>query len=344
MSKSHACRLSQWLLIALFVTLAPSRHANGDEVRLNAAERWTTAFADEEIQFRVQVDSNSTPHGTLQWSHSANQRVLARGESKVRAASDAAAAAKFTLRPGSLRDGVILGTTIKTEFVPSGSEGTAATLETRLTLFPRDPLNGRKEWAKQLNLKLFDPIGTTSRVFDSLNLPYRAVRNAAAIHDRSQNGILIVGEGASLVQNRTLAEDVLQAAARGRRVVMLAPADGSLPFPGTEGKPGSVFPTEMRFAGTHIISELDKRLDAVAWMGAGDSIPSSRLEVESYRGRVMATVARESGSWPWLSVQFPKARGTLVVCGFRIIKHWEDGPTPRYLLLKILESLQDREA
>jgi len=54
---------------------------------------------------------------------------------------------------------------------------------------------------------------------------------------------------------------------------------------------------------------------------------------------VEATVSDESRAWPWLEVRFPESNGVLVMCGFRIIEHWNSGPTPRFLLIRLLESL-----
>jgi hypothetical protein len=46
-------------------------------------------------------------------------------------------------------------------------------------------------------------------------------------------------------------------------------------------------------------------------------------------------------AWPWLEVKFEDAPamdngGTLIVCGFGIIKYWNEGPVPRYLFWAIL--------
>lgn len=124
-------------------------------------------------------------------------------------------------------------------------------------------------------------------------------------------------------------------------MILLAPADGALSIPGTDGHglPEGIVPGELRFAREHIIAELDKRFDAAGWQGTDNTIPSSRIVIESRRGRVEAAVSEKPSAWPWMEVRFPNNGGVLLVCGFRVIQHWDNGPTPRFLLIRILESL-----
>jgi hypothetical protein len=213
--------------------------------------------------------------------------------------------------------------------------------ELRLWLFPDDPIGPRSEWLRSLDITLFDPAENTAKQFDSSKLPYRSVHNAAALDDPAQRGMLVIGEGISLHRQRSLAETALHAAASGRRVLLLAPTDGSLTVPGTAGDdlPEGGIPSELRFARQHVITELEKRLDAQAWTGCDDTVPASKLLIESRRSQVEATVSDEPRAWPWLEVHFPENQGVLVMCGFRVIEHWNDSPTPRFLLIRLLESL-----
>jgi hypothetical protein len=88
-----------------------------------------------------------------------------------------------------------------------------------------------------------------------------------------------------------------------------------------------------------LVTALDPRLDAQVWhadqMGRGVLLRGAgeRLEGEISAGQ---------HAWPWLEARYQ--RGTLVVCGFRLASHWNDGPTPRFLLARMFEHLtQDAE-
>ncbi len=318
--------------------------AAADKIQIAPVENCTTAFAGKEFKVSMRIiaaeGEPGVPGGTLQWSHSANQRMIAQGE--VQLNRGPSTKADLVLRSPELRDGVIFATTVTTDFVPQGKTEAAATLQRTLTLFPRNPLADRSEWAKSLDIELFDPTENTAPVFEDLKLPYRTVRNVSVVDDPRQAGIVIIGEGTSLVKYRALVETAMNAAASGRRIIMLAPSEGGFSLPGTidDGKPNRAFPGELRFSGTQVITQLDKRLDAKSWIGTGNVIPSRLLKIESRRGRVEAHVSNTAPGWPWLEVRFPDTNGVFIICGFQIIKHWENGPTPRFLLVRILESLQ----
>lgn len=332
----HRLQLTAWLLAVS--AIVPTTESNAAGIHIRPIEDCSTAFAGEELRIGFRIIDDRTPEGSLQWSHSAEQRTLARGNVGVRRSGEISGVAECLLRPPELREGVIFRTTLNVEFIPQGSTTAAASLQHTLWLFPRNPLAGKSEWAQQLDVELFDPAGDTADVLDDLEFPYRRVRSAAPTES---TGILLIGEGASLVKARSLASGALDAAAGGRRVVLLSPADGKLPIPGIDGDDvpaGSV--GELRFARRRIITQLDKRLDARAWFGADNRVPSRGLLIATRRGRIEAAVSEEPQAWPWLEIHFPETQGVLVVCGFTVIENWEHGPTPRFLLTRLLESLE----
>jgi hypothetical protein len=150
-------------------------------------------------------------------------------------------------------------------------------------------------------------------------------------------GLVIVGEGTALDEHGGLARILVKAAERGAGVLCLAPSRGRLAVPGSEGS-ATPRPSLVAFRGNDVITELDKRLDAFAWPPDGKTIGRT-LALASDRGRVVAEATDSGNGWPWLEVRYRESGGALVVCGFSIIEHWESGPTPRFLLARILEFL-----
>jgi len=330
-----AMLLAHLITVAIWFVTSTTAAA---EITVRAVEHHTNEFGGREMSRSFRVESDQPLVGRFVWSLSVEDRTLDRGEQELQVA-ERAADVTIKYRLNELRDEVVLPVTLTVAVVVGHDEVTRK--ELRLWLFPDDPFGSRGEWLRSLDITLFDPDERTSKQFDDAKLQYRLVRNQAALLDAEQSGTLVIGEGVSLLKHRSLAETALQAAASGRRVVLLAPADGSFPVPGTsgDGLPDGGVPSELRFARQHIITELDKRLDAQAWPGTNNTVPSSKFLIETHRSRVEATVSDESRAWPWLEVRFPESNGVLVVCGFRVIEHWNKGPTPRFLLLRLFESL-----
>ena len=342
--RQNTCIITILTLVLLICTRVPA----ADVIRLFPVEDCRTAFANDDFKIRMRVTSTdeaeNVRRGILRWSYSANQRTIDRGEVEVRPDGAAGATAEFVLKTPPVRDGVTFTTTVRTEFGPVGAQGgdqPAASLQRTLTLFPKNPLADRTEWARDLNIELYDPEGTTAKVFDELGLPYRVTRAVAADDESDARSILIIGEGVSLARRRALMETALTNTADGRQVIMLAPSDGRFVLPGTDasGNMNLVFPKEIRLAGRQVIAELDKRLDSRSWPGTSNVIPASSLQLRSHRSGVEAQITEAGPAWPWLRISYPETGGTFTMCGFQIIKHWDKCPTPRYLLIRILESI-----
>jgi hypothetical protein len=229
-----------------------------------------------------------------------------------------------------------------------GTKEPEATDERTLWIFADDPFFNRAKWFEGLKITLFDSDAKSKtsealkalKSLKGLKTPFEEVRNAAALADLKE-GVLVIGEGVSFKDEAGLAEAMVQAACRGVSVLCLAPKDGSFPLPGADnGLPG---PGSLTFLRQDIISKLDKRFDAAAW-APDNQVVARSLAVKTEDGKVVAEVADGGKGWPWLQLDFPDKKGRLVVVGFPVIQHWENGPTPRYLLARLLEHVTELSA
>jgi hypothetical protein len=303
-----------------------------------SVERWSCLFGGQEttLHFRI-VKQKADPAvtGRIQWHYSANQRTLDRGEFQI--GRDDRAQAEITLRLPKLRDGVIFKTELTVAYVLRGENVEAATLDKTLWLFPEDPFVDQRKTLEKRELSLYDPEGQTTELFEKIELPHWRIRNAAALGDPTKHSYLIVGEGTSLIRNRGLAERLLSFAAAGGTVLMLAPSEGVLPLPGQDGESQ---PGELRFRQHDVIREFDKRLDSKSLPGTND-FAGSKVSLRTRLSRIGMEVS-EDGNWPWLTIEYPKTKGRFVFCGFNLIKYWNNGPTPRFLLKQILTPRSDQ--
>lgn len=301
-------------------------------VTVTVQEPWSNVFAGKETVFHAILAAGEPFDGRVMWRFSADGRTIARGERAVKAGPAMPASVEMRIDVPPVKPGVIMQTTLSMSAVPAGSDKEAATLDRTLWVFPEDPFTGRAEWLKKLNLRLFDPAGATAKLFTESGIPFTETRNVDAL-TVGDNGLLVVGEGVSFREYRGLAGSLLKAAAAGRPILCLAPNGGEmlLPDPDDHSLPQ---PSSLVFHRQDVINQLDKRLDANGWKGGK---AATGLKLRGDRGQVVAEVANDAAAWPWMEVGFPKGSGKLVVCGFTIIDGWAASPTPRFLLVKVLE-------
>lgn len=306
---------------------------------ITPVEKWSCLFGGQEVtlSFRVssQKDGSAVEAGRLRWRYAADQRTLARGETEWDPEDQGVAA--LTLSVPAVRAGLVFPTELSVSCVTQESSFESSTLTRTLWLFAEDPFVHQREVMKEQNLFLFDPDGRTADLFRDAELPVQQIHSIAVLEARPHDSCLIVGEDTSLIRNRRLAEQLLSFAAAGGTVLMLAPSEGVIPMP---DETSQVQPGEFRLRRNHVISDFDKRLDSISWPGTS-GLPGSRITLRTRFNRIGMEVSKD-GDWPWMTIEYPETRGRFVFCGFSAIQHWRHGPTPRYLLHRILKTYLDR--
>jgi hypothetical protein len=330
------------LSAALAVLLQPAL-GSADGVRIEPAEKWSNVFGQKKVALHFTVKATEAFKGRVGWALLINNRTVpgSPGEADVAVGSDGSAEVKVRLHVPPVREGVVLRAQLVLSVHGGGQRRSAATHTKTLWIFPADPFAGQKEWLRRAKIRVFDPAKTTARLLQAAQLPLEVI-DAVSELDDLKDGVLIVGQAASFKDQPELSEKVAQAAARGLRVLVLPPADGTLLVPGVETAQG-LAPGSLSFRRTDVITELDKRLDAEAWPAA-NAVVIRTVALRAEDGRVVAEVGRRRVDWPWLEARFPDRKGALVYCGFGIVgKAWDESPAPRFLLARILERLAVQE-
>lgn len=303
-------------------------------------ESWSCLFGGQEtnLHFRIlKLKADPLVEGQIRWHYSANQRTLDRGEFQI--GRNDRTLAEITLQIPEVRPGVIFKTELTVAYVPRGGNAETASVSKTLWLFPEDPFAGQRVALKKRELALFDPDSQTAELFEKIELPHRRLRSIASLNNPTENAFLIVGEGASLTRNRGAAEQLMSYAAAGGTVLMLAPSEGTIPLPeeAVDRRPG-----ELRFCRHDVIREFDKRLDSKFLPGTND-FAGSKVSFRTRLNRIGMQIS-EDGDWPWFTIEYPETKGRFIFCGFSLIKHWNNGPTPRFLLHRILTAQVDRSS
>ena len=335
-------RFSDRLLVPARICLAFGFLLGAIEARAEPAvtvmvqEPWSNVFAEKEAVFHAVLTAREPFDGRVVWQFSADGHTIARGERAVKAGPAMPATVEVRLSVPPVKPGVIMQTTLSVGAVPTGIDKETAALGRTLWVFPEDPFAGRAEWLKKLNIQLFDPSGATAKLFTKAGVPFAEAHNVEALTG-GQDSLLVVGEGVSFKEYRGLAESLIKAAAAGRPVLCLAPESGEMLLP-VSGEPAGPQPASLAFGRQDLIRQLDKRLDEGGWQGAGKAVASG-LKLRGDRGPVVAEVVKDAAGWPWMELGFDKGSGKLVVCGFGIVGSWAESPTPRFLLIKVLEQV-----
>lgn len=315
--------------------------AADDKVTIEPREKWGTVFGGAKADFHFVVRSAGAFKGRAAWTFFTvtNRRTISRsaGEADVAAGPGRPAVVEVRLRVPEVNAGVVLQAGVKV----SVSGDAAAVCEKPVWVYPRDPFADRKEWLKELKITLFDPAKTTGSALAKLEVPFEEMNNPAAVADLKE-GVLVVGEGVSFAdaELRDLPEAMAKAAARGVKVLCLAPAGGTMAIAGADNA-NVPAPSSLSFRRRDVITELDKRLDAEAWPPDG-KVVAGALALKA-DGQVVGEV-NPNGGWPWVEATYAEAKGKLVVCGFGLFgRHWDEGPTPRFLLARVLESMTRKQ-
>lgn len=301
---------------------------------ISIREPWSNVFGGKESLFHVSVLGTSTFDGRLGWQLAAEGRTLARGEAAIAVRATVPGEAEIRVPIPEVKPGVIMQTRLS--LVVMNAEKEVVKHEKTLWIFPEDALANRGEWLKTLGLKLFDPVGKTSKLFDGLGIPYSTIRAIDSLSE-VKDGLVLIGEGVSFKEYRGLAASMIKTAASGVSVICLAPAEGeiNLPASGTGDLPP---PLTMEFKREGVIQTLDKRLDSNGWAPDGRSVACG-MALKGERGPVLVEVGNDSSEWLWIELGYAKNNAKCVICGFGIVGKWADSPTPRFLLMKILETV-----
>ena len=211
----------------------------------------------------------------------------------------------------------------------------SATIGRDVWIFPRSAFADRTAWLKKLKITLYDPKGATAKLFEAEKIPFDEARETDAV-EALTDGVLIVGEGLALDEEKGLVAAMKKAAAAGATVLCLAPSSGEIAIPGVDSSDGL---EELTFR-KGIVRKLDKRLDPDCWLPDGKAIAST-LTLKKGDDSAVGEIKLGPGGWPRAEARSASGKGCWAFCGLAIVAKWEAGPTPRFLFARMLEYLTE---
>jgi len=337
---SPCCRLPRpavtvfvWLLLVLLLSSSIARCAETPALTITPSERWATVFAGKETVWHFTLATEKTVEVRAAWRLTLDGRVAARGETPLRLSSDKQGIFEVHYTLPDVKPGVVMPALLTVTATSEQLDPPVVSVDKRLWIFPSNPFTDHLDWLTAQKIRLFDPDGKTAACLKDAQLPFTPVGNIDALAEPGHE-LLIIGEGVSFDDYHALPEMIVRAAAAGHPVLCLAPAAGTLPLPGTAGTDFPA-PARLNLRRNAVITELDKHLDADDWP-AGNPILTS-VNIQAQHDQVTGEIAKGAAGWPWLEYSYPQNKGSLLICGFGIITQWDAGPTPRFLLARLLE-------
>jgi hypothetical protein len=298
-------------------------------------------FSGSEVSAVFRVSGLESQQATGRWRLSAANHTVARGETAL-VTENGSAPFRITFALPELNAGVAAELLLELSATDARSGNELGMTNSTIHSFSPEAFASREKWFDALDITLFDSEKATSHLFDDMGIPCRFLRNADALVEVSK-GLLIVGEGVSLKESRGLWDALLGVASRGVPVLCLALREGDFTLPGVGPTELAAKPSAMTMKRHQAVSDVDKRFDQKSWCGKRN-VASHSIVFEGERGPVAARVQEGSDGWLWLEQSYEDVASRLVLCQFRLVKHWEQSPVPRYFLLKVLETMCPAEA
>ncbi len=320
-------------LFFIIITLLNALSCNA-EIKITSVEKWCNVFSGSVVAFRFSMSADESFHGRTIWQFTSSGGIITRGERQLEIEQNDRESFEISIQIPEIKEGIILQSLLTVSVIQNNVSVPLASINKNIWVFHKDPFKNRKQFINDLNIHLYDPVKRTSNVFKKNNIPYKEIFNPDSI-STIRKGLIIIGEDVSFRRHKGLPKLMLEAAANGISVLCLASADGELAIPGI-GNNFLLYPDTLNFNQPHIIKLLDKRFDFNSWP-PDNRIVKSTLKISEDKSHIISAKKSKEGGWPWMEVNYRNKTSCLIFCGFGIIEKWEDTPTPRYLLMSILE-------
>lgn len=321
-------RIALIAVVVLILPWAKLRAEDASPYKIDVTQEWHMVFGGQDIQLPIAIHSSKAIDARLGWSIAVGDRTMTRGE-RTLSLTDGKNMLTIPIKlPRSDKD-VALAIRVVIQLLDNETQ--LAQTDTPLWIVSEDPFLDRHDWMKRTKIRLFDPVGETSSIFEDAHIPHERLLNVDAV-SRIERGLLIIGEGTSLEEFSVLRSMIWEVAARGTAVLILVPIDGDIPLDAPNGVTAA---SQLHFRRADVLADLDKRFDWRAWPSGDPVVRCFRFMAA--RDEQVASVENGSHEWPWVRIDLPKPGRTIIACGFPVVTQWKSGPMPRHLLRRLLE-------
>lgn len=326
-----------FVLIGILTTPYSSR---ADGVNLDAKDMRTNYFGDTHVKATFHLTSSDEFEGTLDWNLMHANRILARAEKSISVQNKKEFSFQIGLKLPHVKDDIAFPIDFNLTIYDQTKNRPALRYAEKLWIFPQDPFRNRQKQLKALNIYLFDPGRKMSMLFSNAGIPFKTLGSIDALA-RITGALIIIGEGTSLKQYRSLTAVMAVSASGGNTVLYLSPDSGIIPLP-IDDDHSMKHVRGFHLQGSDIVHALGKHLDLSVWTRSRNTTAGVQgVMLKAQKSGICGEVLPDRG-WPWMEIVFDGRGGRLVFCGFGLLDSWESSPAPRYLLAGIFQNCFDR--
>jgi hypothetical protein len=298
-------------------------------------------FGGTTNEVQIQISAETPVSGRLGHSLLVNDRSIEVRERELSLKPGEPQVLSLPVTFPDVKPGAIYPAELSISFIATGANQVSTNIRTRIWLFPADAFADQSRLMKELDLGLFDPAEKTAQCFKDAGIQFEIIPRTEALRTTSHQ-TLVIGEGLNLKEYREFDHLLLELAEQGKTVILFAPVGGEIGLSSVPPNDGTPLPQSMIFKRLDIIRELDKRLDSGEWSPNREILASTLVLQGNHadvEGRIEA--GKDPAGWPWVDLHW-KNGGRLLICGFAIVDPWDINPSPRYLLLRMLESCREQ--
>ncbi len=320
-----ALRVTAWLvgLVILCNSIALSQpNDDHDQVSIRAVGDFSDYFGGKPTTIELELSSDANREIEVRWSIKLNSLTVIRRSATQNVTASKPHLFQIEFEAPTTKDGVVLPCTLEVDVFGPKNERLASYTK-QIWFFAKDPFYENISWLKKLDITLVDPMGETTELLESLEVPFRKV---VASQGNISKGMLIIGVGVRW--NEVIEQLVWQAIVAGQPILCFAPKKGELRLGTLQAR--SSMP-EVSLRNLSFISQLDKRLSPSRCESNG------RCNIANGGGKLIVTISDKDDGWHFLELKDTKSSGHLILCCNSFDE--PTSPTPRYLLAMLFERL-----
>lgn len=304
---------------------------SAQSVVVENSNAWSGIFAGEEVPYQITLSGKPHSHTAISWKLTTKGRTLSVGQQSIQFADSATVVASLSLRMPALKSQIKIPATLEIDVSDNDQYASTTSYEFKINIYGSDLLLTERNAFQQLDIRLYDPVGKTAKLFKLLTIPFTSLTKDELLGSRQQ-GLIVLGSAIALNPERGMVDRLIELAANGRAILIFQPSSGAIPMPGrfahSEKQASAV-----SFADDSVIETF---ASGCKWI-SNDPMRLFGLDISSYREETVAEITQyKESSWSWLHIAFGQTDGRFTVCMLPVVEHASDSPVAQIILGRLL--------